>query len=133
MVSGTARRLFGGVVHAFVLIAFSLLLAFPDYWMLITIFKTTNDLYDLRNDPFKFNEKPTLEHLQLLFHDTLYLRCVPHPAQVKRVMEKQLQVFEGWLFIEFERVVPQVIKIVSGLEDRDQHPVVRKGQEQGEG
>jgi len=86
MVSGTARRLFGGVVHAFVLIAFSVLLAFPFYWMLITIFKTTNDLYDLRNNPFKFNEKPTLEHLQLLFHDTLYLRWVGNTAFVGAVV-----------------------------------------------
>src|SRR5207248_6882680 len=86
MVSGTGRRVFGGLVHALVLMAFSVLLAFPFYWMLITIFKTTNDLYDLRNNPFKFNEKPTLEHLQLLFHDTLYLRWVGNTAFVGAVV-----------------------------------------------
>jgi multiple sugar transport system permease protein len=82
MVSGTARRVFGGLVHAFILMAFSVLLAFPFYWMLITIFKRTNDLYNLGNNPFKFNEKPTLEHLALLFHDTLYLRWVANTAFV---------------------------------------------------
>ncbi|PYX78438.1 MAG: sugar ABC transporter permease [Acidobacteria bacterium] len=86
MVSGTGRRVFGGLVHALVLMAFSVLLAFPFYWMLITIFKRTNDLYNLQNNPFKFNEKPTLEHLQLLFHDTLYLRWVANTAFVGAIV-----------------------------------------------
>ena len=86
MVSGTCRRVFGGLLHALVLMAFSVLLAFPFYWMLITIFKRTNDLYNLQNNPFKFNEKPTLEHLQLLFHDTLYLRWVANTAFVGAIV-----------------------------------------------
>jgi multiple sugar transport system permease protein len=50
------------------------LLAFPFYWMLITSFKQTGDLYDLTHNPFLFHAKPTLEHLRLLFEDTLFLR-----------------------------------------------------------
>ncbi|HEY3055376.1 MAG TPA: carbohydrate ABC transporter permease [Thermoanaerobaculia bacterium] len=53
-----------------------MLLAFPFYWMLITTFKRTTDLYNLRNNPFIFNEPPTLDHLRLLFTETLYLRWV---------------------------------------------------------
>lgn len=49
-------------------------LAFPFYWMAITAFKRTSDLYDLQNDPFVFNQPPTLEHLRLLFGETLFLR-----------------------------------------------------------
>src|SRR5712692_530546 len=55
---------------------FTVILAFPFYWMLITTFKRTTDLYDLKNNPFIFNEAPTLEHLRLLFQETLFLRWV---------------------------------------------------------
>ena len=50
------------------------LLAFPFYWMLITSFKQTGDLYDLTHNPFLFHAKPTLAHLKLLFEETLFLR-----------------------------------------------------------
>jgi multiple sugar transport system permease protein len=33
-------------------------------------------LYNLQNNPFIFNEPPTLEHLRLLFRETLFLRWV---------------------------------------------------------
>jgi multiple sugar transport system permease protein len=73
-VGARARRLGAKTFHWAVLATFSVLLAFPFYWMLITSFKTTRDLYDLENNPFIFNEKPTLEHLRLLFRETLFLR-----------------------------------------------------------
>ena len=57
-----------------VLVFFSIALAFPFYWMLITTFKRTTDLYNLKNNPFLFAERPTLEHLKLLFGETLFLR-----------------------------------------------------------
>ena len=34
----------------------ALLLSFPFYWMLLTTFKRTSDLYDLKNNPLLFNE-----------------------------------------------------------------------------
>jgi multiple sugar transport system permease protein len=42
--------------------------------MLITTFKRTSDLYNLKNNPFLFHEAPTLEHLRLLFTETLFPR-----------------------------------------------------------
>jgi multiple sugar transport system permease protein len=57
-----------------VLVGFAALLAFPFYWMLVTSFKQSSDLYDTRNNPFIFNAPPTLEHLRLLFGETLFLR-----------------------------------------------------------
>jgi multiple sugar transport system permease protein len=57
-------------------IIFAVILAFPFYWMLITTFKRTSDLYNLKNNPFIFNEAPTLEHLRLLFQETLFVRWV---------------------------------------------------------
>jgi multiple sugar transport system permease protein len=57
-----------------VVIAFSVALAFPFYWMLITSFKQTSDLYDTSHDPFIFNAPPTLDHLRLLFGETLFVR-----------------------------------------------------------
>ena len=62
--------------HAAVLVGFCVVLAFPFYWMFITSFKRTSDLYNLENNPFIFNAWPTLEHLYLLFNETQYLRWV---------------------------------------------------------
>jgi multiple sugar transport system permease protein len=55
-------------------VGFAVLLAFPFYWMVITTFKQTGDLYDLSHNPFIFNAKPTLYHLRFLFEETLFLR-----------------------------------------------------------
>jgi multiple sugar transport system permease protein len=82
MVQGRVRAIFGNLAHWVIVVVFSVLLAFPFYWMLITTFKSTGDLYNLKNNPFIFNEKPTLEHLQLLFNDTLYLRWLGNTAVV---------------------------------------------------
>ena len=57
-------------------IVFAVILAFPFYWMLITTFKKTSDLYNLENNPFIFNEPPTFAHIRLLFEETLFLRWV---------------------------------------------------------
>jgi len=51
--------------------------ASPFIWMLITMFKQDKDLYRSANNPFLFNEAPTLAHLDLLFNRTnfpLFLR-----------------------------------------------------------
>lgn len=44
--------------------------ASPFVWMLITMFKEDKDLYRSANNPFLFNEPPTLEHLDLLINGT---------------------------------------------------------------
>ncbi len=61
-------------------IVFGALLAFPFYWMLITTFKRNTDLNNLKNNPFIFNEPPTLDHLRLLFHETMFGRWVLNTA-----------------------------------------------------
>jgi multiple sugar transport system permease protein len=57
-----------------IVIGFAVILAFPFYWMAITTFKQTSDLYNVEHDPFIFNAPPTLDHLRLLFEETLFLR-----------------------------------------------------------
>jgi multiple sugar transport system permease protein len=42
--------------------------------MLITMFKRSHDLFSPTNNPFLLNEPITLEHLDLLFNQTLYLK-----------------------------------------------------------
>jgi multiple sugar transport system permease protein len=69
-----------GVVRWVVVLAFSVLLAFPFLWMAITSFKQTTDLYNIKNNPFLFNLPPTLEHLRLLFNETLFLRWLLNTA-----------------------------------------------------
>jgi multiple sugar transport system permease protein len=68
------RKFSASVLHWFVLVFFTVLLAFPFYWMVITAFKQNLDLYAVENNPFIFNAKPTLEHLRLLLYETRYVR-----------------------------------------------------------
>jgi len=70
------RRGGARAIHRLVVAGFALLLSFPFYWMVLTSFKRTGDLYDLKNNPLVFNERPTLEHWRLLFAETLYPRWV---------------------------------------------------------
>jgi multiple sugar transport system permease protein len=71
---GAIRRWAGRGGHAGLIALFTTFSAFPFYWMLITTFKRTPDLLNRTNNPFIYNEPPTLEHLRVLFMDTLYLR-----------------------------------------------------------
>ena len=52
---------------------FALFSAMPFFWMLITSFKQAHDLYTITNNPFLYNEPPTLEHLHGLFFNTLFV------------------------------------------------------------
>jgi multiple sugar transport system permease protein len=77
-----ARRIAAGGGRAAVLVFFVTFLAFPFYWMLITTFKTTRDLYNTANNPFLFNDPPTLHHLQVLFGQTEFLQWLINTAFV---------------------------------------------------
>ena len=68
--------------HFTIVAAFTIFAAFPFYWMLITTFKRTPDLMNTKNNPFLFNEHPTLEHLRFLFSDTEYSRWLWNTAFV---------------------------------------------------
>ncbi|MGZ6162433.1 MAG: hypothetical protein ACXWLS_03810, partial [Myxococcaceae bacterium] len=71
-----ARKVAGGVVNFGVVAAFTSFAAFPFAWMLITMFKQTRDLLDPTHNPFIYHSPPTLEHLRVLFQDTLFLHWV---------------------------------------------------------
>ena len=58
--------------HFAIIVGFTLFAAFPFFWMLITTFKETRDLLNTENNPFLYNEPPTLENLRILFTETLY-------------------------------------------------------------
>src|SRR6266852_5236193 len=77
-----SRRLFGKAVHVLVLGTFTILLAFPFYWMFITSFKQNLDLYTMENNPFIFNARPTLEHVRFLFAETRFVRWLGNTALV---------------------------------------------------
>jgi multiple sugar transport system permease protein len=68
--------------HAAILLFFVTFLAFPFYWMLITTFKTTRDLYNTAFNPYLFHDPPTLHHLQVLFGNTQYLQWLANTAFV---------------------------------------------------
>src|SRR6202165_6311269 len=82
MAKGIPRRIRGKVVHVLVLATFTILLAFPFYWMLITSFKQNLDLYTMENNPFIFNARPTLDHLKFLFTETRFVRWLGNTALV---------------------------------------------------
>lgn len=69
-------RIKQGIRRFFFVIALSFFCFFsaaPFIWMTITVFKQDKDLYRSGNNPFIFNEPPTLEHLTFLFNETNYL------------------------------------------------------------
>jgi multiple sugar transport system permease protein len=47
--------------------------AAPFVWMLITMLKQHTDLYQTANNPFLFNDPPTLDHINFLFESTNYV------------------------------------------------------------
>src|SRR6202158_269851 len=76
------RRLGGKLIHVLVITIFTVALAFPFYWMLITSFKQNVDLYTMENNPFIFNAKPTLDHVKFLFTETRFVRWLGNTAFV---------------------------------------------------
>lgn len=67
------RRRLGRVSTYTAAIVFAFVAVFPFSWALISMFKQSTDLYVKDNNPFWFNEPPTLEHIELLFLQTNYL------------------------------------------------------------
>jgi multiple sugar transport system permease protein len=63
----------GAVIFAFVA-------AFPFLWGTITTFKQNPDLYNVKNNPFRFNKPPTLEHVRYLINET------PFPTFVRNTV-----------------------------------------------
>jgi multiple sugar transport system permease protein len=71
------RRVLAAVVHRATILFFVVFAVFPFYWMVVTTFKQNADLYvgatNTAHNPFIFNMTPTLDHLRILFGQTLYL------------------------------------------------------------
>jgi multiple sugar transport system permease protein len=82
MPGGDGRKIGTEALRYAVLAVFVLLLAFPFYWMFVATFKQNIDLYNVENNPFKFNLPPTLDHLKLLFNETRYVRWLGNTALV---------------------------------------------------
>jgi multiple sugar transport system permease protein len=83
---------------------FAIVLAFPFYWMVVTMFKTNGDLYNLDNVPFTYHHAPpalgeklnfrhdhwlplgfdgaTTSHVSFIFHGTNYVRWVENTTLV---------------------------------------------------
>jgi len=70
------KKVAGGLVNFGVIAAFTAFASFPFAWMLITTFKQTKDLLDPSHNPFVYHAPPTLEHLRVLFQDTLFVHWV---------------------------------------------------------
>jgi multiple sugar transport system permease protein len=79
---GRDRARLARVGHWLVILFFTTFLAFPFYWMLITVFKQNANLYETENNPFIFNASPTLENLRQLFYDTGFVRWLGNTALV---------------------------------------------------
>jgi multiple sugar transport system permease protein len=60
-----------GVLYT-VAMFFALFAALPFAWMVFTIFKQNSDLYNGKNNPFLYNDPPTLDNVRLLFERTNY-------------------------------------------------------------
>lgn len=90
--SSGVRRAFGGLnpwpttVKMLVLTVFTVLLAFPFYWMVIATFKQNIDLYGMENNPFIFNLPPTLDNLRLLFTQTRFVTWLWNTLKVGTIV-----------------------------------------------
>lgn len=92
LLSSNVRHAFGGsspwpqTAKMLVLTFFTVLLAFPFYWMVIATFKQNIDLYAMENNPFIFNLPPTLDNLRLLFTQTRFVLWLENTALVGMVV-----------------------------------------------
>jgi len=76
------RRFFLRLLLVAVLAIFLAQALFPFVWMAITAFKRDSDLYNPTNNPFLFNEPPTLAHFRLLFKETKFPLWIMNTAGV---------------------------------------------------
>jgi multiple sugar transport system permease protein len=51
---------------------FAMFAALPFAWMVLTAFKTDNDLYNPNNNPFIYNDPPTWDNIAFLWNETTY-------------------------------------------------------------
>ena len=79
---GAPRKIAARIGKFLVLAFFTVLLAFPFFWMLIASFKQNLDLYTVENNPFRFNLPPTLDHIRFLFGQTRFVRWLGNTAFV---------------------------------------------------
>jgi multiple sugar transport system permease protein len=61
---------------------FAIVLAFPFYWMVITAFKKTTELYQLNRVPFWWHSGTTTANVGNLFHHTQYVTWLENTAFV---------------------------------------------------
>ena len=72
---------------------FAIVLAFPFYWMLVTMFKEDLDLYNVENVPYVYNplqwrfwESATTKHVEYVFTDTQYTDWIVNTLKVGAVV-----------------------------------------------
>lgn len=65
-----AKRIAGRSFLYTIATFFAMFAALPFAWMVLTVFKTNEDLYAPKNNPFLYNEPPTLSNLNLLWNET---------------------------------------------------------------
>ena len=61
------------VLRGLALALYTVVTVFPFYWMIVTVFKQNNDLYNETNNPLWFNAPPTLANIQYLLEQTRFL------------------------------------------------------------
>ncbi len=72
---------------------FAIVLAFPFYWMLVTMFKEDLDLYNVENVPYVYNplqwrfwESATTRHVEYVFEETPYVDWIVNTLIVGAVV-----------------------------------------------
>ena len=78
----SVRHVVGRITLYVVAALLALIGAFPFLWGVITSFKEDTDLYKVTNNPFVFNEPPTLAHVAYLFESTPFLTFVKNTAVI---------------------------------------------------
>ena len=65
---------------------FAIVLAFPFYWMVVTTFKSTNELYRLDRNPLWWHDGLTTENIRDLFENTPYVTWLENTLEIGLVV-----------------------------------------------
>jgi len=110
------------------LVFYVVFLLFPFYWMTIVSFKPTNDLFDLKFNPF-WIQRFTLENYTYLFRETSFSEWVKNTiivSVVSTVLSLACSIFAGYALRDCLRAVPfpYVELHITNIEKRGIHSLL---------
>ena len=89
----------------------------PFAWMVFTVFKQSSDLYNGQNNPLKYNDAPTLEHVRALFSETNYEVFLKNTIYVFKLEDGTEIELRGDEEIEYDGEVTTVANLYDAMKE----------------